>query len=242
MSADEADGRAHVVGEDEERRAVGLEHPAVQREPVHDRAHRVLADPEGDVAARVRRREEAAAVELGLRGLDEVGRAADHRRRERLERLHHGLARVARGDVLAGRELGQRLDPAVARAAALRPGPSRRERRGRPAPRPRTAPSHSRWSGRRARAWRPCARTPPRARRSASPDPSPSPPWSRAPRPRRAARRAPSPCPCVRGRIGDVAADDDQRRPRRSRPSPPRSRRRARRGRSRRRRAATCQP
>ena len=43
--------------------------------------------------------------------------AAHHRRRERLERLHHLLACVARGHRLSGRELGQRLDPAGARLA-----------------------------------------------------------------------------------------------------------------------------
>ena len=46
----EADRRTHVVGEDEEGAAVG-DDPAVQRHPVHHRAHRVLADAEVEVAA-----------------------------------------------------------------------------------------------------------------------------------------------------------------------------------------------
>ena len=52
-------GGAHVVGEDQEGRAVRPQHRRVERDPVHDRAHRVLADPEGDVAAGVGRREDA---------------------------------------------------------------------------------------------------------------------------------------------------------------------------------------
>ena len=53
----EPDRRAHVVGEDEERRAERLHDPAVQREPVHRGAHAVLADAPGDVAAGVLGRE-----------------------------------------------------------------------------------------------------------------------------------------------------------------------------------------
>ena len=66
----------------------------------------------------VHRREDAGALELGLVRLDEVGRPAHHRRRERLQRLHHLAAGVARRDLLAGREHGQRLAPALARLAA----------------------------------------------------------------------------------------------------------------------------
>ena len=47
----EADARAAVVGEDEERRAAGAEE-AVVGDAVADRAHGVLADAEPDVAAR----------------------------------------------------------------------------------------------------------------------------------------------------------------------------------------------
>ena len=115
----EAHGIALVVAEDEERRAVRLQHPVVQRDAVDDRAARELADAEGDVAARVRRAEEAAALELRLRRLDEVGGAADHRRRVVLDRLHHLRARVARGQALAGLEVRQRLDPAGNRLARV---------------------------------------------------------------------------------------------------------------------------
>ena len=67
----------------------------------------------------VRRGEDAAALELGLRRLDEVGGAADHRRRVALERLHHLRAGVARRDLLARLELRQRLDPARPRLAGV---------------------------------------------------------------------------------------------------------------------------
>ncbi len=69
----EAHRRAHVVGEDEEGRAVRLQQRGLEREAVDDRAHRVLADAESDVAARVDGGERAAAGELGLRRFDEVG-------------------------------------------------------------------------------------------------------------------------------------------------------------------------
>ena len=77
----------------------------------------MLADPEGDVPPGVRSREDPGARELGLRRLDQIRVAADHRRGERPDRLHDGLARVARSHVLAGREDGQRLPPALARFA-----------------------------------------------------------------------------------------------------------------------------
>ena len=110
------DRGSHVVGEHEEGRPVGLEDPRLEDDPVHDRPHPVLADPERDVAADVGRREDPAALELGLRGLDQVCGAADQGRREVLERLHHRLPGVARRDLLAGLERRQRLLPAVARA------------------------------------------------------------------------------------------------------------------------------
>src|SRR6185436_5120115 len=69
----QADGRAHVVREDEERRAVGLDDAAVEGKPVDDRAHPVLPDAKGDIAARMGGREDARSLELGLRGLDQVG-------------------------------------------------------------------------------------------------------------------------------------------------------------------------
>ena len=79
----EPDRRAHVVGEDEERRAERLDDPAVQREAVDRGAHAVLAHAPGDVAAGVLGRERLVALELGEGRVDEVGGAADHRRHER---------------------------------------------------------------------------------------------------------------------------------------------------------------
>ena len=78
----------------------------------------MLPDPEGDVAADVSGGEDAGSLELGLRRLDEVGGAADHRRGERLQRLHHLPAGIAGRDLLAGREHRQRLAPALTRLPA----------------------------------------------------------------------------------------------------------------------------
>ncbi len=47
----QSDGRAHVVGEDQERGPIG-NNPAVIGHAVHRRAHRVLAHAEMDVASR----------------------------------------------------------------------------------------------------------------------------------------------------------------------------------------------
>ena len=137
---------AHVVGEDEEGRAVGLQHRRIERDAVHDRAHRVLADAERDVAAGVRRREHARPLELGLRRLDEVGGAADHRRRERPERLHHRLAGVARRDLLAGREHGQRVEPARRAARPRGRARARRATSGCAAAQAASRASHAAWA------------------------------------------------------------------------------------------------
>ncbi len=217
---------AHVVAEDEERRPVRLDDAAVHRHAVHDRAHRVLADSERHVAAGPVRREDAGAVEGRLRRLDEVGRAADHRRRERLERLHHGRAGAARGELrLVGRvERRQRLLPTVEQAFPHVRGPS---------PRPGPGNAFRQASKRRAPlvfervalAQRDsCARRRRPARRRSLRDPIRAPPSSPSPRPRRAAPRAPSPCPahaapgrrCGSGRRSATGA--------RSRPSPARKR------------------
>ena len=155
----------------------------------------MLADAEGDVAPRVRCAEKsAAAVELRLRRLDEVGRAAEHRRRERLERLHHLLAGVARRDASPASNSGSASSQPGRGSPGRAPGPSPRAAPGRPRSSARSASRHS------------CSRLDAalrlghvlahrrRARRSARRDPSRAPPSSRAPRPRRAASRAPSPC------------------------------------------------
>ncbi len=109
----EPDSRTHVVREDQERRAVRAQHCRLERDPVHDRPHRVLADPERDVAAGMVGSEHARALELGLRRLDEVGGSTDQGRRERLQRLHHLPAGIARGHLLAGRKHRQGIAPAV---------------------------------------------------------------------------------------------------------------------------------
>ncbi len=145
----QAHRRPHVVAEDQEGRAVRLDTAAVHGDPVDDRAHRVLANAERDVAPGPAIREETAALELGLRRLDEIGGAADHRRHGVLERLHHLLPGVAGGDLLARLELGQRP----------------RARSGRPTPRP-SAPARP---GTPATSWRRPAATATRARCRARP-------------------------------------------------------------------------
>ena len=105
----EPDRAPHVVAEDEKRGAVRLDHAAVQGEPVDDRAHAVLPHAEGDVAARVGLREDTGAVEAGARRLDQVGRAADHRGRVRLNArmIVAPAARVASFDFSAGSKRGR---------------------------------------------------------------------------------------------------------------------------------------
>ena len=113
----EPDRRAHVVAEHEKGRAVRLHAAAMHCNAVHDRAHRVLADAERDVAAGPQRREQPAAFEVRVRRFDEVAGAADHRGNRRRERLHDLPAGGTRGELLAGLELRQ-----LPLADAARPG------------------------------------------------------------------------------------------------------------------------
>ena len=93
----EPDRGLHVVAEDQEAGAVGAE--AGQRQAVDDRAHRVLADAEVQVAPAVLAGlDAAAAVDQRERGGSEVGRAADHLRHRGGRPLDHLLRRLARGD------------------------------------------------------------------------------------------------------------------------------------------------
>ena len=198
----QADRAAHVVGELQERRAVGPHDPAVAGHAVHRAAHAVLAHAEEHVAPGLVVGEAVvlAAGELGLGRLAEVGRAADHGRHELLEGGHRLLARGAGGElVLLPVDRRQRLGQARQRrhvpggVPLLRPvAVGVAERREALVPlvvRP--------W--RRARSGR-SARAPRRARRTTCPGPSPAPPWSRGPRPRPAASRAPCSCPACGAR------------------------------------------
>ena len=110
----QADRAAHVVGELHERRAVGPDDAAVRGHAVDRAAHAVLAHAEEDVAPGFLGREALGVGELGLRGLRQVGGAADHRRRELLEGGHDLGARAA------GRDL--RLVPVDLASASARPG------------------------------------------------------------------------------------------------------------------------
>ena len=93
----QANGRTRIVGEDEERAAVGNE-PAVQGDAVHAGGHRLLAGAVMDVAAG-----EVAAGDGrevgGLRvvGPREVCRAADRRGHGAVHHLQRRLRRLARG-------------------------------------------------------------------------------------------------------------------------------------------------
>ena len=117
----QARGRPHVVGEHQERRAVGAGEP-VHRHRVDDVAHRVLTDAEVQRAAAGASGEVVAAALLGDEGVDalhrgvvragEVGRAAPqlgHRGRQRVEHLSGRRARGQR----AGLEDRERLVEAL---------------------------------------------------------------------------------------------------------------------------------
>ena len=107
--------------------------PAVRREAVHDRAHRVLAHAEVEVAAGVapaaavepcdrrsrRRIEIAESLERGVRRRIEIGRAADQRRQPRRDRIHH-LARRRRAWRCPWRRRERPGCPRPSRAAARR--------------------------------------------------------------------------------------------------------------------------
>jgi hypothetical protein len=116
------DRAAHVVGELQERRAVGVHDAAVGRHPVDGSAHAVLAHAEEDVApgALTRVALVVPAGELRLGRLREVGGAADHRRHVGGEGRHRLLPGCARGElVLAPVDGAQRVADARQRA----PGP-----------------------------------------------------------------------------------------------------------------------
>ncbi len=103
---------SHVVGEHEEGTDDG-DRSAVQRHPVCDRAHRVLAHAEIDLpAARVSGGEHAVILDHRAGVPGEVGTAAGEARHE----FEHGLERCTRrlsgGDAVAGFVDGQVLVPA----------------------------------------------------------------------------------------------------------------------------------
>ena len=198
----EPDRRTHVVAEDQERRAVRLDAAAVGGDAVDDRAHRVLADPERDVAPDPAAREEPAADELGVRRLDEVGGAADHRRHGVLERLHDGLAGRARRELFAGLE---RRAASTSRSARPTPRPTARARPGTPSTRPRTSRPTRVRAARRARSGS-CAPPPRRGCRTACRGPSRGRASSRRPPRRRGASRARLPCRPRRARRSRCAS------------------------------------
>jgi hypothetical protein len=99
----QANRRAHVVGEDQERAAV-RNHAAVERHAVHDAAHRVLANSKMDVSsARRLGREERCALHRGERRSGEVGGSTDELRHLRREGVDHRTGCRAARDVAIGR-------------------------------------------------------------------------------------------------------------------------------------------
>ena len=92
----EADRRAAIIGKYQEGAAIRDQAP-VHGHAVHGRHHAVLADAIIDVAAR-----EVAALDrlhrlgLGVVGVGEIGRAADHLGHQRGQHLERLLARLAR--------------------------------------------------------------------------------------------------------------------------------------------------
>ena len=117
----ETDRRPQVVREDQKGRAVGAD--LGQREPVADRAHRVFADAEmqvaaGPVAFRERRRTFEDLACLG--GTVEVGRAADQPRIVLGDRILDLPGGVASGEALGvRREARDRIHGRLGRQAML---------------------------------------------------------------------------------------------------------------------------
>ena len=165
---------------------------------VGDAAHRVLADAEPQVAARVCGLEVVVAegLDVGQVGLGEVRGAAEQLRHRPRERLDQVLARVAGRDFGAGLVDVEPGVPASARrpasaGAARPPRPGMRRVGVRTASQSATAPARATAHG--------TARRPRRGRRTSCPGPSRRPPWSGGPRRGRAGRRAPSACPALLG-------------------------------------------
>ena len=169
----QADGRAHVVGEDEEGPAHG-QHAAVQGHAVHDRPHGELADAVVHlVAARGVRRLDARVLERHAVVAGQVGRAgqeAGQSGRGGVDALVDG---VPGGQLGAGLEGRQVVGPAG--QARARPGPPPR-RHGR-RPRPRNAPSRRRGPRRPGRSPGRRSRAPRRAPRRSGRPAGPGSPW-----------------------------------------------------------------
>ena len=91
---------ARIIGEREERPRVRNE-PAVQRDAAGDRRHAELAHAELDVVAGRVGAHGMAAGPVGEHAAGQVGRAAEHLRQVRRERLDRLLRRLARGHRLA---------------------------------------------------------------------------------------------------------------------------------------------
>eukprot|EP00955_Chlamydomonas_euryale_P082057 363664-Chlamydomonas_euryale.AAC.24 len=122
------DRSAHVVGEDEERGAVGDEARAVQRNASGDGAHGMLAHAEAQVTLGVLALLEVAKhLHQRQVGRRKVGRATDEARQRGCQAVQHRLRPLAsRQALVLGRHLRQRILPAgrqLARRQRLKLGP-----------------------------------------------------------------------------------------------------------------------
>ena len=186
----QAHRRPHVVAEDQEGGAVRRDDAAVQASPFDDRAHRVLADPERDVAARPLRAE--------ARRRPRTRCTSTRRDRPPLRSWWAPAARNAcmtccrpRGWRAPRRRESRAASPRRSGRPTRRP--TARAPPGKPAPRRRTALPRALVLPPRADAVHVLV-APRAARGSTRPDPSREPPSSHAPRARPAGCRAPSTC------------------------------------------------
>ncbi len=97
----QANGRPHVVGEDQERAAIGT-HAAVQGHAVEDAAHGVFAHAEANVAAgEVAPPQVAGPLQVGLVRWRQVARTAQQRRHLGRDGVENDARRHAGGHALA---------------------------------------------------------------------------------------------------------------------------------------------
>ncbi len=117
----EAHGRARVVTEDEERRAEGTD--LGQREPVHDRGHRVLADAEMQVLPAWVVGLEASRARVRQGGLvrrPQIRRAPEKPGDVLREHVEHGSRGLSPGEALrVGRKDGEVTVPSGGQLAPL---------------------------------------------------------------------------------------------------------------------------
>ena len=107
------DRGAHVIGKDEERAAIRDE-AAVQRDAVHDRAHRMFADAVADVASgKIISLRVAVTVQIGVVRWRKIGGAAHQRRNDFDDGVENLPGGDARGDRFFRRKRGNDFFPFI---------------------------------------------------------------------------------------------------------------------------------